>query len=63
VPEKPAKPERKQGATSNSKARRTKVRSVDQTDVATRAYYISLDEGSSNDIENWLRAEREVTAA
>ena len=30
--------------------------------VATRAYYISLDEGG-DPIENWLRAERELIAA
>jgi hypothetical protein len=30
--------------------------------VATRAYYISLDEGG-DPIENWLRAERELVAA
>ena len=30
--------------------------------VATRAYYISLDEGG-DPIGNWLRAERELVAA
>jgi hypothetical protein len=30
--------------------------------VATRAYYISLDEGG-DPFDNWLRAERELIAA
>jgi len=30
--------------------------------VATRAYYISLDQGG-DPFENWLRAERELVAA
>lgn len=30
--------------------------------VATRAYYIALEEGG-DPIENWLRAERELIAA
>jgi DUF2934 family protein len=30
--------------------------------VATRAYYIHLEEGG-NPFENWLRAERELVAA
>jgi hypothetical protein len=30
--------------------------------VATRAYYIHLEEGGDS-VENWLRAERELVAA
>jgi Protein of unknown function (DUF2934) len=64
MPEKAAKPVRKRAAaTTNTKAKRTRARTVDHGDIATRAYYIYLDEGSSNEVENWLRAERELTAA
>ena len=31
-------------------------------DIATRAYFISLEEGG-NAFDNWLRAERELVAA
>jgi hypothetical protein len=31
--------------------------------IAERAYFISLEEGASNEFENWVRAERELTAA
>ena len=63
MPETAAKPAPKRTATTKSKAKTTRVRTVDRADIATRAYYIHLDEGSSNEMENWLRAERELTAA
>jgi DUF2934 family protein len=34
-----------------------------QADIAERAYFISLEEGASDQLENWVRAERELTAA
>jgi len=71
VPEKSAKPVRKRATAAaaktktkaNTKRSPTRARAVDRDDVATRAYYIHLEDGSSNDLENWLRAERELTAA
>ena len=60
VPEKPAKPARKRASTAKTKA--TRARTVDPAEIATRAYYIHLDEGSSDAVENWLRAERELMA-
>jgi hypothetical protein len=71
VPEKSAKPVGKRATaaaaktrtTAKTKSRRTRARALDRDDIATRAYYIHLEEGSSNDMENWLRAERELTAA
>jgi hypothetical protein len=71
VPEKSAKPVGKRATaaaaktktTAKTKSRRTCARALDRDDIATRAYYIHLEEGSSNDMENWLRAERELTAA
>ena len=71
MPQKSAKPVRKRATaaaaktktTARTKSSRTRARAVDRDDIATRAYYIHLQEGSSNDMENWLRAERELTAA
>ncbi|HEY1524224.1 MAG TPA: hypothetical protein VGF70_14520 [Solirubrobacteraceae bacterium] len=63
MPEKSAKPARKRAARTKTKAKTTRDRTVDQSDIAERAYYIHLDQRSSNDVENWLRAERELTAA
>ena len=65
MPEKATKPMRKRAATATTKTntKRTRARTVDRGDIATRAYYIYLDEGSSDDVENWLRAERELAAA
>lgn len=60
MPEKAVKPARKRAASTKRAAR---ARSIDPADIATRAYYIYLDEGSSDQLENWLRAERELTAA
>jgi DUF2934 family protein len=63
MPETSAKPARKRTATTKTKAKTRRAQTVDRADIATRAYYIYLDEGSSNEMENWLRAERELTAA
>jgi hypothetical protein len=32
-------------------------------EIAERAYFIALEQGSSNQLDHWLRAERELTAA
>jgi hypothetical protein len=32
-------------------------------DIAERAYFISLQDRGSDEFENWVRAERELTAA
>ena len=31
--------------------------------IATRAYFIHLEEGTRDEVANWLRAEHELTAA
>jgi hypothetical protein len=41
---------------------RTRRRRPDHGAIAERAYYIHLKEGSSDELANWLRAERELTA-
>jgi hypothetical protein len=56
---------KKPAAKKTTTTRRTKkvIPSVPQWEhVATRAYYISLEEGG-DPTENWLRAERELLAA
>lgn len=55
-----AKPTTKRAGTTNS---RTKRRQPSHTEIAERAYYIHLDEGGPDELGNWLRAERELTAA
>ena len=56
----------KPAATKRTVTRRTKKAEepivLTWEHVATRAYYISLDEGG-DPFENWLRAERELVAA
>ena len=60
-------------ATKKPAARRTVTRRMKKTEatepivltwehVATRAYYIHLEEGG-DPVENWLRAERELVPA
>ena len=49
--------------TTTRRTRKTTTPAVPQWEhVATRAYYIHLEEGGSP-TENWLRAERELLAA
>lgn len=67
MPEKNAKPARKR-ATPRKTAAGTKTgaqhaRNIEYGDIATRAYFISLHEAQGDDLANWLRAERELTAA
>jgi len=44
------------------RARKAVAPAVTHDDIATRAYFISLEEGG-NAFDNWLRAERELVAA
>ena len=46
--------------TTKSKAKRPEP---SHAEIAERAYFISLQEGTSDEFENWVRAERELTAA
>jgi hypothetical protein len=45
---------------TKSKAKRP---TPSHADIAERAYFISLEAGASDELENWVRAERELTAA
>jgi Protein of unknown function (DUF2934) len=42
---------------------RTRRRKPTHEEIATRAYFIQLEEGGRDELENWLRAEREFAAA
>jgi hypothetical protein len=61
VPEKSVKPVGRRAARGGTKAAR--ARKIDQAEIARRAYFIYLDEGRTDELENWLRAERELAAA
>jgi Protein of unknown function (DUF2934) len=56
--------------TSKPTARRTRARKPKaaqrqptQSEIAERAYFLHLEVGGSDQLENWLRAEAELTAA
>jgi hypothetical protein len=59
--EKPAKPAASKPA--SSRKRNTRRRKPDQGEISKRAYFIHLEEGGFDELGNWLRAERELTAA
>jgi predicted transcriptional regulator len=54
------KPVTRRVRSTRSKSKRTKP---SHAEIAERAYFISLEERSSDEIANWVRAERELTAA
>lgn len=60
MPEKPTKRGLKRSITPR---RRTKRSEPEPAQIAERAYFIHLDEGSADQVQNWLRAERELRAA
>ncbi len=42
---------------------RAKARKPAHGEIAERAYFIHLEEGAGDEFGNWLRAERELSAA
>ncbi len=54
-----AKPARKRTTTTP----RSRRRKPDHAKIAERAYYLHLEQDGRDELENWLRAERELTAA
>jgi len=56
----PTKPAKKQ---ASARKPRTKPKQPDHDEIAERAYFIHLEQGSSDELANWLRAERELKAA
>ena len=62
--ENPAKPGKADASKpAGSRKPKTRRRKPDQDEISTRAYFIHLEEGGSDQLGNWLRAERELTAA
>ena len=58
-PAKAAKP----GKPAVSRKRTTVRQDPSHEQIAERAYFIHLQESGSDELGNWLRAERELTAA
>jgi len=56
----PTKPANK---TANSRKPKTKPSPPGHDEIAERAYFIHLEQGSPDELANWLRAERELKAA
>lgn len=59
--EKPAKKTPKKATTPRKRTKRRTPPTHDQ--IAERAYFIHLEEGGGDAVEDWLRAERELSAA
>ncbi len=55
--EKPTKPAKKRATQA-----KPKPPVPDQSEIAERAFFIHLEDGGSDELANWLRAERELTA-
>jgi hypothetical protein len=58
--EKPVKPAAKRPRTRKPK---TTPRQPSHIEICERAYFIHLDDPASDELRNWLRAERELAAA
>jgi Protein of unknown function (DUF2934) len=63
--EKSARPATSKRTSKPTRSRKPKTapRKPDQSEISTRAYFIHLEEGGCDELGNWLRAERELTAA
>ncbi len=48
---------------ASSRKPSTRRRKPDRDQISKRAYFIHLEEGGSDQLGNWLRAERELTTA
>jgi hypothetical protein len=61
--QKPVKPTASADRPARSRPRRTRRRKPSYGEIAERAYFIHLEGGESDQVANWLRAERELAAA
>jgi len=59
--EKPSKPTVRRTRTRTRKAK-AEPRQPTQAEIAERAYYLHLEEAGADELGNWLRAERELSA-
>ena len=48
---------------TSSRKPTTRLHKLDQGEISMRAYFIHLEEGGSDQLGNWLRAERELMTA
>lgn len=63
MPTKSAAPREPAAKRTTSPKRARRPRKPTHAEIAKRAYYIHLKEGRDDGLENWLRAEHELTAA
>jgi len=49
-------------ATKKTPVRRKKKALPSPEQIATRAYFLHLEDATAGDLDNWLRAERELAA-
>jgi Protein of unknown function (DUF2934) len=61
--QKPVKPSKSTDQPAGPRAPRTRRRKPRHDQIAERAYFIHLADGDSDQLANWLRAERELAAA
>jgi len=61
--QKPVKPTKSADRPVRSRPPRTRRRKPSHGEIAQRAYFIHLEDGESDPLANWLRAERELAAA
>jgi Protein of unknown function (DUF2934) len=54
------KPVTRRARSTKSKSKRPEP---SHAEIAERAYFIYLQDGATDEFENWVRAERELTAA
>ena len=59
----PAKPTKSTDRPASPRPPRTSRRKPNHGEIAERAYFIHREDGESDQLANWLRAERELAAA
>jgi hypothetical protein len=60
---KPSKRAAAKPASTRRPASARRRRKPSHDEISTRAYFIHLEEGLTDEVGNWLRAERELTSA
>jgi hypothetical protein len=63
VTEKTAKPASRRLRIAKPKKQSSQSSQPSHDEISERAYFIHLTEGGPDELQNWLRAERELTAA
>lgn len=63
TPAKPPKPAKPAAKRTRSTKRKIALSTPSHGEIAERAYFIQLEAGGSDQLANWLQAERELTAA